>query len=251
MIRVFFSILILLAISLKVNAQIINVENSRIHTDTVGWAGEVGMQMSFTKNSQEVFLAQLNAHVQYKTEKDLFLILGNYGFLSGASVNLINNSFMHFRYNRKLTNVTRIEVFTQILQNPVNLIDYRILTGAGPRFKLSDSKKLKLYAASLVMHEYERELDSVKTIQNAIRNSSYVSFSFMPSSQTEVINTIFYQPLFKEISDFRVLDQMKFSVKTGKKFAISLNLNYLYDNRPAPGVPRINYTFSTGLDYRF
>jgi hypothetical protein len=158
---------------------------------------------------------------------------------------------MHFRYNRKLTKITRIEVFTQILQNPVNLIDYRILTGAGPRFKLSDSKKLKLYAACLVMHEYERELDNVKTIHNDIRNSSYVSLSFMPSSQTELINTIFYQPLFTEISDFRVLDQMKFSVKTGKKFAISLNLNYLYDNHPAPGVPRINYTFSTGLDYKF
>jgi hypothetical protein len=251
MIRLVISIILAGIFFANASAQIINVENSRIHTDTVGWAGEVGMLMSFTKNSQEVFLAQLNAHVQYKTEKDLFLILGNYGFLSGASVNLINNSFMHFRYNRKLSNVTRIEMFTQILQNPVNLIDYRILTGAGPRFKLSDSKKLKLYAASLVMHEYERELDSVKTIHNDIRNSSYVSLSFMPSSQTELINTIFYQPLFTEISDFRVLDQMKFSVKTGKKFAISLNLNYLYDNDPAQGVPRINYTFSTGLDYKF
>ena len=249
--RLIISILMAGFFCANTNAQIINVENSRIHTDTVGWAGELGVQLSFTKNTQEVLLAQLNAHLQYKTEKDLFLILGNYGFLSGASVNLINNSFMHLRYNRKLNDVLRIEAFTQILQNPVNLIDYRILTGAGPRFKLSDSKKLKLYAASLVMHEYERELDSVKTIHNDIRNSSYVSFSLLPGSQTELINTIFYQPLFTSISDFRILDQMKFSVKTGKKFAVTLNLNYLYDNAPPLGVPRINYTFSTGLDYKF
>ncbi|HLO81373.1 MAG TPA: DUF481 domain-containing protein [Chitinophagaceae bacterium] len=233
------------------NAQIINVENSRIHTDTVGWAGELGAQVSFTKNTQEVFLAQMNAHLQYKTQKDLFLILGNYGFLSGDAVKLINNSFLHLRYNRKLSELLRIEAFSQILQNPVTLIDYRFLTGAGPRFKLSGSKKLKLYAATLVMYEYERELDSIKTIHNDIRSSSYASFSIMFNSQTELVNTIFYQPLFTSISDFRILDQMKFSVKTGKKFSVSLNLNYLYDNVPAPGVPRINYTFSTGLDYKF
>jgi hypothetical protein len=238
-------------IHIKANAQIINVENSRIHTDTVGWAGELGAQLSFTKNTQEVLMAQMNAHLQYKTEKDLFLILGNYGFLSGDAVKLINNSFLHLRYNRKMNELLRIEAFSQILQNPVTLIDYRILTGAGPRFKLSGNKKLKLYAATLVMHEYERELDSIKTIHNDIRSSSYVSFSLLFNSQTELVNTIFYQPLFTNISDFRILDQMKFSVKTGKKFAITLNLNYLYDNFPVQGVPRINYTFSTGLDYKF
>lgn len=130
-------------------------------------------------------------------------------------------------------------------------IDYRILTGAGPRFKLSGTKQLKLYVASLVMHEYERELDSAKTVHNDIRNSSYISFSIAINSQTEIVHTLFYQPLFTNISDFRIFDQMKFSVKTGKKFAITLNLNYLYDSAPVSGVPRINYTFSTGFDYKF
>lgn len=244
-------IILILLTQIRVCAQIINVENSRIHTDTVGWAGELGAGVSFTKNTQEVFLAQMNVHLQYKTQKDLFLILGNYGFLSGDAVNLINNSFLHLRYNRKLNDFLRIEAFAQILQNPVTLIDYRILTGAGPRFKLSGNKKFKLYAATLVMYEYERELDSTKTIHNDIRSSSYVSFSLLFNSQTELVNTLFYQPLFTSISDFRILDQMKFSVKTGKKFAISLNLNYLYDNFPVLSVPRINYTFSTGIDYKF
>jgi hypothetical protein len=243
--------LLLVLVSIRLEAQIINVENSRIHTDSLGWAGELGAQVSFTKNTQEVFQAQMNAHLQYKTRKDLFLILGNYGFLSGDAVKLINNSFIHLRYNRKISNVTRMEAFFQILQNPVTKIDYRILTGAGPRFKLSGSKQLKLYVASLVMHEYERELDSAKTVHNNIRSSSYVSFSIVLNSQTEIVNTLFYQPLFTNISDFRIFDQMKFSVKTGKKFAVTLNLNYLYDSAPVSGVPRINYTFSTGFDYKF
>jgi hypothetical protein len=232
-------------------AQIINVENARIHSDTTGWMGNIGALLSLTKNTEEIFLVQLNAHVQYKTNKDLFLILGNYGFLSGSSQKLINNSFLHLRYNRKLNNIVRLELFTQVLQNPVTKIDYRFLTGAGPRFKVMDKNKFKLYAASLAMHEYERELDEFKTIHNDIRSSSYVSFSYLPNENTELINTVFYQPLFNYLNDFRILDQLKFSVKAGKKFAVTFNLNYLYDSKPVTGVPLINYTVSTGLDYTF
>ncbi len=243
---IFFSFLVGSA-----KAQIINVENARMHSDTTGWMGSVGALVSLTKNTDEIFLVQLNAHLQYKTKKDLFLILGNYGFLSGSSQNLINNSFIHLRYNRKLNNLIRLELFTQVLQNPVTKIDYRFLTGAGPRFKLVGKNKFRLYAASLVMHEYERELDEFKTIHNDIRSSSYVSLSYMPNERTELINTFFYQPLFNYINDYRMLDQLKFSVKAGKKLALSFNLNYLYDNKPAAGVPLINYTVSTGLDYNF
>jgi hypothetical protein len=233
------------------NAQIINVENARIHSDTTGWMGSAGALLSMTKNTDEIFLVQVNAHVQYKTPKNLFLILGNYGFLSGSSQNLINNSFFHLRYNRKLNSVLRLEFFTQVLQNPVTKIDYRVLTGTGPRFKLAEKKKFRLYAASLVMHEYERELNEEKTIHNDIRSSSYVSFSFQPNDNTEMVNTVFYQPLFLYLNDYRILDQFKFSVKAGKKLALAFNVNYLYDNKPVVGVPRINYTVSTGIEYNF
>ena len=250
--RIFlFTLLILTVIPRDSEAQIINVENARMQSDTTGWMGNVGALVSMTKNTEEVFLVQFNAHVQYKTKKDLFLILGNYGFLSGSSQNLINNSFPHLRYNRKLNLVLRLEFFTQVLQNPITKIDYRFLTGAGPRFKLADNSKFRLYAASLVMHEYERELDVEKTIHNDLRSSSYVSFSFLPNDNVELINTFFYQPLFTYLNDYRILDQFKFSAKAGKRLSLAVNLNYLYDNKPVIGVPKINYTISTGIEYNF
>jgi hypothetical protein len=232
-------------------AQIINVENSRIQSDTTGWAGSAGMQLSMTKNTDEIFLVQLNAHVQYKTKKDLFMILGNYGFLSGGSQNLINNSFLHLRYNRKLNQTVRMEAFGQVLQNPVTKIDYRILYGAGPRFKLMDKPTIRMYAASLVMHEYERELNEQKTVHNDIRSSSYFSLSYLPNKNAELVSTIFYQPLFTKLQDFRFLHQLKFSAKAGKNLALAFNFNYLYDSAPVSGVPRINYTVATGIEYDF
>jgi hypothetical protein len=237
--------------SLEGFSQIINVENARMHSDTTGWMGSLGMNMSLTKNTEEIFMIQLNAHAQYKTKKDLFLILGNYGFLSGGSQNLINNSFVHLRYNRKLNAYLRLELFSQILQNPVTKIDYRYLAGVGPRFKVFDGKKFRLYGASLLMYEQEKEITKPIVTHYNWRSSSYVSFSYVPNEHTELINTVFYQPLFTDISDYRLLEQFKFSVKAGKRLALAVNANYLFDNFPVAGVPDINYTFSTGIEYHF
>jgi len=101
------------------------------------------------------------------------------------------------------------------------------------------------------MHEYERELNVEKTIHNDLRSSSYVSFSFLPNDNVELINTFFYQPLFTYLNDYRILDQFKFSAKAGKRLSLAVNLNYLYDNKPVIGVPKINYTISTGIEYNF
>ncbi len=150
-----------------------------------------------------------------------------------------------------LNNFIRAEAFTQILQNPVTKIDYRILTGVGPRFKFLKNKKIRLYGGSLVMHEYERELNEQKTVHNDLRSSSYVSLSYMPNANTEFVNTFFYQPLFSYVNDYRLLNQLKFTAKATRNLGLSFNVNYLYDNKPVSGVPRINYTISTGIEYNF
>ena len=65
------------------NGQIVNVESSRMQSDTTGWMGSVGAAASFTKNTENIFQANLEVHVQYKTKNDqgLWLILGDLGFL--------------------------------------------------------------------------------------------------------------------------------------------------------------------------
>lgn len=232
-------------------SQIINIENARMHSDTVGWMGHVGLSGSLTKNTEQVLMAQINAQVQYKTKKDLFLVLGNYGFLSGSSVNLINNSFAHIRYNRKLTESLRFEVFSQVLQNAITKIDYRFLQGAGPRFKVINKNNFRFYLASLIMFEHEKEIASPAIIHNDWRSSSYASLSWQPNANTELVSTFFYQPLFTLIADYRFFNQSQFTVKAGKRLSLAVNYNYLFDTRPAGATPKVNYTLSTGLQYHF
>lgn len=229
---------------------IVNVENSRIQSDTTGWKGDAATSFSYTRNVQEILNINASMHLQYKTLKDLYLFLGSYSLLLGNQVQLSNNMFYHIRYNRKLGKVVRWEVFSQLQQNRLNNIAIRILAGTGPRFKCYESNRFKLYAATLAMYEYEKDIDPVVKLHD-LRSDTYASFTFKPNTIFDITSTTFYQPLFKEIADFRILNQVSISIKATKHFSISTNFNYAYDSRPAAGTPLNNLTLTNGFHYIF
>lgn len=247
-----YSLLILcFFLSTKADGQIVNVESARMQSDTVGWMGGAGVSMNLTQNTQKIFGAELETHLQYKTSNDkgLWLILGDYNFLRVGEDRFISNGYAHLRYNRKINDWIRWEVFGQFQNNIITQIDSRLLFGTGPRFKVVKNKYFRLYAASLVMYENEKERTNPAVVHNDIRSSSYVSFTYTPSSNIELISTTFFQPLLRKFSDYRVLNQVKLRVKATKHFSLSTKWNYLYDKFPAGNAPNTNYNFSTGIDY--
>jgi hypothetical protein len=250
MTRILFFILIMLHSYLSSAQLIVNVENSRIQSDTTGWKGDVGTAFSYTKNVQEILNINARMHLQYKTEKDLYLLLANYNLLTSFSQKLLNNMFYHFRYNRKLGKVVRLEAFTQWQQNSINNIDLRAIVGAGPRFKMLDSKRWKIYAGVLAM--YEHEVDRApKVVFNDLRSDNYLTFTYKPNDVLSVTSTTFYQPLFRQINDYRVLNQVVFNIKATKHFAITTNWDFLFDSNPAVGTPTSNFMVTNGFSYTF
>ncbi len=228
-------------------AQIVNMESQRYHTDTTGWAGSIGGNFALTNYGQKVFDVDANAHLQYKSKKSLYLFLGGYGFLKGDQQSFVDYSFLHLRYNYKLTKVLRLEAFTQWQQNVITKIKFRYLIGAGPRFKLVESKKIKLYLGSLPMYEIEKEANAAHQTHNW-RCSNYLSFTFIPNKQTELTTTTYYQPVMFDAGDYRLLNQTTCKIKAGKKIAVVIRYNYQFDTSPASGVTRETYTFGTGID---
>ncbi len=220
----------------------------RLHTDTTGWNGGFGSAFAFLKNKNQVISVSANAHLQYKTQKEVYLLLADYNILKSDNEDLSDNMFYHLRYNRKLGEVLRWEVFTQLQRNAVTNIKVRMLAGTGPRFKLHESKKVKLFAATAAMYEYEREQG---LLHQDFRNTSYVSFTWLPTDVVTLLTTTYYQPLFSDITDFRIFNQLSLVVKATKHFAITTDWNYLFDNNPAAGVPRYNYAISNGFAYQF
>lgn len=234
-----------------IRAQIVNTESARMQSDTVGWLGSVGAAFCLTQNTEKIFQVNLEAHLQYKTSNDrgLWLILGNHGFLKIADSKFIADDLLHVRYNRKVNEWMRWEVFGQYQNNRITQIDSRMLIGTGPRFKLVKNKSFRLYAASLFMYEREKEKTNPVVKHSDLRNSSYVSFTYLPKENIELISTTYFQPLLKQFRDFRILNQITLGVKATQHFSLEVKWNYLHDRFPAGDAPRTTYLFATGLKY--
>jgi Protein of unknown function, DUF481 len=251
--RIFIFCLVAAGMSFTAPAQLVNIESARMQSDTTGWMGDANASMGIAQSVDHQFKFQAGAHLQYKnkTNKDLWLLLSNYSYEKDAAKQFSNNAFGHLRYNHKLNAWLRWEVFAQAQNNLITQVRSRILIGTGPRFKLLSTKIIRLYIASLVMHEKEKEDTHPFIKHNDWRNSSYISFTITPEKNIEFISTTYYQPLFRKISDFRVLNEATLKVKASKHFALSADWEFLHDRFPAGTAPRTTYSFGSGLNFSF
>src|SRR6185295_18151476 len=109
----YFLFLFFLVAAPALHSQIVNIESSRMQSDTVGWLGSAGAGFRLNDNSQKVIQISVNSHIQYKTQKDIWLLIGNYGLLKAGGSKFIKYRFDHLRYNHKLNPWLRWEIFTQ------------------------------------------------------------------------------------------------------------------------------------------
>ncbi len=236
---------------LSASSQIVNIESARMQSDTIGWKGGMGAAISLTQNTAKIFQLNLDAHLQYKTSRNsgIWFILGNLGFLKIGNDRFVSDDLLHVRYNKKVNDWLRWEVFGQYQNNIITQIDSRFLFGTGPRFKLISKDKLRLYAGCLFMYEREKER-TIPTINHSdIRNSSYFSLTWLPRDNIELISTTYFQPLLNKISDNRILNQLSFQVKATTHLGLEVKWNYLHDRFPAGNAPSTTYVFATGLRY--
>ncbi len=244
---IFFIVLFMTA---EFYGQILNVENLRIKTDTIGWAGKIGLDFSMTKNTKSLMILGNKTHVQFKTKKSLFLLLGQYNLMISDKNHLIDKSVLHFRYNYKFNDRVVGELFLQGQQNSISKIDFRGLSGLGIRFKLSKTKNMRYYFGTGFMYEYEKDFVSTTAAQ-LVRSTSYFSFSIYPTSSVSMVSTTYFQPAISHFSDYRLSTQNSLFFHLTKKMSFKTSFNLAYDTMPIVGVPKMQYNLSSGLVYAF
>ena len=231
-------------------AQIINMENKRIATDTTGFSGRMGLSLSASRFTQSYVAADLNGQIQWKTNRNLYLLVGDFEIVNAGGESFNNSGHGHFRFNRKFTDVIRGELFTQIQYNSVTKITRRILNGIGIRLKLSQYETAKVYWGFAVMNEYE-EVSDPKIINKDNRISSYFTFTLAPVPNISLRNTTYVQPKLADFKDYRLANSTLLSFDITDNLKFSTVFSFLYDSRPPIEVPTINYQVKNGLNYSF
>lgn len=251
LIKLSFLLIMLTFLSITVSdAQILNIEQQRIVTDTTGWAGRMGLSVSASKFTKSLFSINTRGHLQYKTNKDLYLLIANFDLVNADGENFDNRGYGHFRYNRKFTDLIRFEIFTQVQYNSLTKIKSRSLSGIGPRFKLSQHENAKFYWGLAYMYEYE-VIAEQEQVNNDHRGSTYFTFTLLPVKDITFSNTTYIQPLLTDIQDYRVSNDSNLDFKINENLKFNTIFSFLYDEEPPADVPKLNYLVRNGLSYQF
>ncbi len=231
-------------------AQIVNIEQKRITTDTTGIAGSVNLSLAAGRYTQSFLTTNIGGHIQYKTIKNLYLLVGNYQVFNAGGTSFNNRAFGHIRYNRTLSKIIKFELFTQIQYNSLTKIKARYLNGAGLRFKLSPYENAKFYWGLALMNEYEI-LENPHITNRDNRLSSYLTFSLIPQKTIRLTNTSYVQPNLADFLDFRFSNNTTLSFDITEKLKFETFFDFLYDSRPPVDISSINYQVKNGLMYKF
>jgi hypothetical protein len=237
-----------------VRGQVINIENRRLHTDSVRKAGDINVAFLLNStNGNNIMTFRGNALVQLKSRdyKHLWLGLANYDFAKAAKDNFVNAFFIHLRYNFRISSLIRWEAFVQSQRNLPLGIRFRNIVGTGPRFKVGLGKNAEFYLGTSVMFEHERTAPPDDKISTDLRSSNYVSLNIrFPKINGSFTSTSYFQPLYRDFSDHRIMNDSRFSFRITEKLQVYTNFSYFYDARPPVGIRKSTLNLEQGFGMR-
>ena len=213
-------------------AQIANIESKRMQTDSVRFVLKESLSGSFNStNGDYIYQLRNSLATQLKSKdlKKIYFLVSNYSLIRSANLDYWNTWFGHLRYNQQISELFRIEAFAQAEYNELLEVRRRNLLGGGLRFKLVDTDNIHVYLGNSYMYEIETaaEIDYYNH-----RNSSYISFSISSKDKKlELINTSYFQPLYSDITDYKLLEQAKFDIKLSNKLSMFMLYNYYLNSR--------------------
>ena len=223
---------------LTAGAQLVNIETRRMQTDSVRFALAADAWFNYSKqNSDYVYTLSGNLATQFKSPdlRSILFLLGNYNLVSTQDRNYQNAWLVHLRYNRKITDLFRIEAFLQHQRNQLLVIDRRFIVGSGLRLKVISRDHLKAYLGNAALYEIETSTDLDVSNYNW-RHSLYFSASLNAwEGKLILTNTLYFQPLYRAIGNHRILEQFKLEVPVTRVLSLSGSYDYFLMSRTPSG----------------
>lgn len=225
--------LFLLLITHIAQAQLVNIESKRMQKDSVRFALKSDVLLDYTDNNGDyIFQVASNLTTQLKSKdlKKIYFFIGNYKLIRSQDQDFQNSWFFHLRYNQKLSDLFRLEAFIQNQNNTLLTITSRNLIGAGIRLKFLSNERTKAYFGNSYMYEIEEVSATDQQYYNH-RNSSYLSLNqSFENTKLDLTGTVYFQPLYDDISNHRILCQLKAELPITNVISLSALYNYFYSS---------------------
>jgi hypothetical protein len=235
------------------SAQLVNIESRRMQTDSVRFTLNADFSFNHTNNdgsNVNQVDAALTTQLKSKDLRKIYFLLGNYKLIDSEGGNLQNAWFLHGRFNYQFSQLLRFESFLQGQYNQLLIVEQRNLIGAGLRVKWVDKERFTGYAGNSYMYEVEYS-DRAGTTHYNHRNSTYLTLSYAPGSKKfSVTNTVYYQPLYRDFGDYRILEQFRLDVPLSKWLSVFTLYNYYFDSKTPLNSEEYTSNLNVGIGIR-
>ncbi|MDP5009727.1 MAG: DUF481 domain-containing protein [Crocinitomicaceae bacterium] len=248
----FFFISLYFCYHLQLNSQVVNIENRRIYDDTSGFSGSIDAAFSAVQNKNLLLSGSFRPRVQYKSKKHYFLFLTDWMYTKGENQVYANSGMIHFRYAYRLKSFKdslkkspwKWESYAQMQYN--QLLDQRLraLFGTGLRVKVLDKSGYRIFVGTSTFFEYE-DIQSSEITHRDYRWSNYLSWYFNPKPSFSFTAVTYFQPLWKDLNDFRFMGQYTLNFNVFKRTDFRFEFNTFYDSNPPIEIR--NWIFNTSI----
>ncbi|MBL7813455.1 MAG: DUF481 domain-containing protein [Saprospiraceae bacterium] len=254
MYKYFSTILLIVIISHEIQAQIINIEDRRVALgDSVTFKGFGDLGLNLYRNDKQTTTAKASLQLEYKHQKHFALLLSGYNLIhTEGATNVLNDGFVHLRYNYDLSKHWVYEAFSQGQYNERTRILFRGLIGTGIRIKIKHGKTQRYYIGLSYLFESNQFKDNTLR-QEDHRLSGYLSYNIAFSNKSRLVHTTYLQPRLNDWQNIRVSSEASLLFNISKHLIFRSTFNTAYDSDPRlpASVPDWIYTFTNGLRFEF
>lgn len=233
------------------NGQIVNVESARLDENKMGWQGLVDLNFMALKNNAHLFQFNNKLRAQYVKDRHRWLLLHDINVNMSGTFNFEQNTFQHLRYGWMVDSPLVLEAFVQNQYDKIQLIKHRLLAGVGLRLMFLEKGLLVTYYGITAMGEYEQEINQTKGDLYA-RMSTYLNLKFTLKDWLHWYNTAYYQPLFSNVTDYRIMVNSTLEFKVNHRLSMVTRFGMNYDSSPVDNalVPALTYRLTNGFAYK-
>ncbi len=249
----------------SLSAQILNVEKSRL--DSLGQEKkyQIALESSFqiynrSANAEEQaeFLNISNdLNAIYEPGKHAYILLANLQLTSNNDVEILNNSYVHFRTNFNNRKKFSTEIYLQAQDDKFRGLRNRYLVGGSIRWRAIENEKFEFLLGTGPMFEHER-WNNVSNEESEVLNlpklSSYIISRWEITKTIDVNTIIYYQVGYDPDAN---LSRQRVSSSTNLNFKITTNFHFTakfamsYENNPIFPITKFIYSLENGLRVSF
>lgn len=188
----------------------------------------------------------LGSRIDYRKYNSYIFATQFYHFDKSDNVLNTKSSYTHIRYTYKVSDKYYFETYTQTNNDRPTHLKNRYLFGVGGRRYMCGDSTYEFYTGLSYMYEYE-QMDDNKIFRKG-RMSQYGTVFCNIDDKISLYETVYYQPNMSDGKDYRILNDLKLSIKVLKFLSFNTVLHIHYDNQPKYVVKNTDVAINNSLE---